>query len=106
MAGVVERVSRESVSRATHLPASREAAGLLACEVPPPLPSRQLQSLPNMSLSWWRTRNALVNSGLRDSALLPELADRSPYMFGKSDSSLSVTPPGTTGPEGYAACSA
>src|SRR5580658_2183560 len=73
-----------SVSRARHLPVSRAAtplgvsrAGSVAEGWPFPLPSRQLQSLPKISLSCWRARNSAVNSGLRESALLPEFAERS-----------------------------
>ena len=54
MVGEVERFRTVSVSRATHLPARRAAAGLLAWLTPPPWPSVQLQSLPNSSLSWCR----------------------------------------------------
>src|ERR1700729_3719395 len=92
--------SRESVSRATHLPAMRLATGLLFCEMPPPLPSEQEQSLPKISLSWWRARKPCVNSASRERALLHELAERSPNRFGYSDSSLSVIPPGLIGPVG------
>src|SRR5258708_5780951 len=64
-----------SVSRATHLPASLAASGLLFCETPDPLPSVQLQSLPKISLLWCRTRKSRVKPVSRESALLPELAD-------------------------------
>ena len=49
--GRVDRFSRLSVSRATHLPAIRAAAGLLLWLTPPPWPSLQPQSLPKRSLS-------------------------------------------------------
>jgi len=48
---VVERCRTVSVSRATHFPASRAAAGFFAWLTPPPRPSEQLQSLPNNYLS-------------------------------------------------------
>ena len=51
MSGEVDRFSRPNVSRATHLPAIRAAAGLLDWLTPPPWPSLQLQSLPKSSLS-------------------------------------------------------
>jgi hypothetical protein len=47
----VVRFKRLSVSRATHLPAIRAAAGLLDWLTPLPWPSVQLQSLPKRSLS-------------------------------------------------------
>ena len=50
-AGVAVRFSRPSVSRATHFPAIRAAAGLLFWLTPPPWPSLQPQSLPKISLS-------------------------------------------------------
>src|SRR5690606_25545139 len=74
--------SRVSVSRATHLPRMRGATLGLFWAAPPPLPSVQLQSLPNISLSWWRWRKSRVKAAARDRALLPELADRSPYRLG------------------------
>jgi hypothetical protein len=49
--GEADRFSTPSVSRATHFPASRMAAGLLAWLTPAPWPSLQLQSLPKSSLS-------------------------------------------------------
>ena len=50
----VDRFSTLNVSRATHLPAIRGAAGLL---YPAPWPSLQLQSLPKRSLSgfYWKS---------------------------------------------------
>jgi hypothetical protein len=45
----VDRFSRFKVSRATHFPASRAAAGLLLWLTLPPWPSLQLQSLPKRS---------------------------------------------------------
>src|SRR5436190_2896844 len=78
MSGGAAFFNTVSVSRATHLPASRAAAGLFAWLVPAPWPSLQLQSLPISSLSWWRFRKSGVNDGSRDSALLPELAEQSP----------------------------
>ena len=83
--GMLSLVRREadafstvSVSRATHFPASRAAAGLFAWLTPAPCPSAQLQSLPKSSLSWWRFRKSPVKDGSRDSALFPEFAEQSP----------------------------
>src|SRR5260221_10268697 len=82
VSGDADFLSTPSVSRATHVPASRAAAGLLAWLTPAPWPSAQLQSLPIISLSWCRGRKAGVNAGSRDKALLPEFAEQSPYRFG------------------------
>src|SRR5918993_1082894 len=75
IAGVAVRFSSVSVSRATHLPARRAAAGLLPWLTPPPWPSLQPQSLPKTSLSWCRARKSAVKAWSRESALLPELAE-------------------------------
>src|SRR5215469_12925336 len=78
MSGEVNSFNKASVSRATHLPFSLAASGLFPCEIPAPLPSLQVQSLPKISLSLCRATNSREKALSRDSALLPELADISP----------------------------
>lgn len=83
ISGDVDRFSTVNVSRATHFPANRAAAGLFPWLTPPPCPYLQAQSLPNNSLFWWRRRKSTVNAGSRESRLFPELADKSPKRFGR-----------------------
>ena len=75
ISGVVSSFSNPRVARATHFPFKRAASGLLPCEMPAPLPSVQLQSLPKSNLLRWRTRKSREKSALRESALLPEFSD-------------------------------
>src|SRR5947209_15164077 len=77
--GDVSCLESSRVARATHWPANLLASGLLPCETPAPFPSIQLQSLPKINLSWWRTTKPLEKSRSRDRALLPEFADMSAY---------------------------
>src|SRR4051794_27641117 len=100
ISGDVSFFKRPRVSRATHLPASLLASGLLPCEMPAPFPSAQAQSLPKINLLRWRTMKSREKSISRESALFPEFADISAYRFGKSDRNLSVSPPGLIGPDG------